>query len=109
MKPSIQSNFKTDKDGNPAGGATLGTGLTITWQNGTLGRGTERRKKNGALVEDVINAAIDRLEFFQTESGGKFSCYHNACAIQFLRQALSCLRQRTEEREARGVEGTHAA
>ena len=47
----------SDKDGNPAGGVSSGRGFAISWQNGPLGRGVERREPNGAFVEDVIAAA----------------------------------------------------
>jgi len=93
-----------DPDGNPAGGRTEHTGLTIEWQNGPLGRGAERKEQNGAMVEDVIGAAIDRLLFYQQS---KFACFQNDLAIRLLRMALEILQWRTRMREARGVEGTH--
>ena len=92
-------------DGKPAGGCTYGTGFAISWQNGPLGRGEERRAPNGAFVEDIIASAIDRLEWYQQ---GEFACMENAQAIQDLRRALESLNQRTLRREERGVEGTHA-
>lgn len=95
----------TDPGGMPAGGAVFGEGLEIHWQNGPLGRGDERLDPNGAFVETVIAAAKQRIEWYQ-ESG--FSCRENACAITKLDEALMWLDKRTREREARGVEGTHA-
>ena len=54
-----------DAEGNPAGGRVEGTGLYISWQNGPLGRGEARKEPNGAFVETVIAAAIQRLEYYQ--------------------------------------------
>jgi len=79
--------------------------MTISWQNGPLGRGEARREPNGAFVETVISAALDRLEWYQ-QTG--FACEENATAISCLSSALSCLNQRTTRREAASIEGTHA-
>ena len=101
---AVLSRHFTDKDGNPAGGVTCGRGFTISWQNGPLGRGDDRKEPNGAFVEEVIEAAIDRIRFYQS---GKFNCEENAEALSHLELALAVLQQRTADREARGVEGTH--
>ena len=58
MNQKIECDNNNDADGNPAGGTVSGVGLSISWQNGPLGRGTERREPNGAFVEGVIAAAI---------------------------------------------------
>lgn len=92
-------------DGKPAGGYVLGTGISITWQDGPLGRGAERVEPNGAFVETVIRAAIQRIEHYQTL---QFSCRENALAITKLEEALHWLGARTARREADGTEGTHA-
>lgn len=92
------------RDGAPAGGLTTATGLAIHWQDGPLGRGAERVRPNGAFVETVIAAALDRLAFYQTT---RFACEDNATAIECLDSALAVLHHRTTDREARGVEGTH--
>ena len=96
------------RNGNPAGGTTraLQTGphqwaLLVEWQDGPLGGGIER---NGAFVEEVIAAAIDRLEFYQAS---RFACAENEAAISRLKGALDALEKRTADRRARGVEGTH--
>jgi hypothetical protein len=102
----ILQNF-TDSDGNPSGGDVSGTGLIISWQNGPLGRGKERIDPNGAFVETVISAALERIKFYQTASNGKFACRENAIAITKLEEALLWLDKRTRERELRAVEGTH--
>jgi len=103
MRQTIQTH-KTDYDGNPAGGDTVGTGFAIVWQEGPLGVGTSRMAPNGACVEEVIEAALGRLAFYQAS---KFRCRENALAITKLEEALHWLDHRTRDRERRGVEGTH--
>ena len=98
---------RTDKDGNPAGGDVRATGLDIVWQNGPLGR--PPKPATGAFVEDVIEAARQRLEFYQTALGGRFACRQNAIALTKLDEALMWLTSRRMEREARGVQGEHKA
>lgn len=97
----------TDDDGNPTGGSVWATGLQIDWQDGPLGRGEDRQEPNGAFVETVIAAAIQRLEFYNEAAGGKFRCRENSLAITKLEEALHWLEHRTKERERRQVEGTH--
>lgn len=97
-------NNKSDDQGRPAGGCTHGRGFTMAWQDGPLGSGADRAEPNGAFVEDVITAAIGRLEFYQASP---FACDENASALRHLRSALEDLRDRTAQRQARGVEGTH--
>jgi hypothetical protein len=94
-----------DDDDNPAGGHTEGTGIRIDWQDGPLRVNGTIRRPNGAFVEDVIQAAIGRIAFYQRS---KFHCVHNAVALGHLQAALVVLEERTRDREARGVEGTHA-
>jgi hypothetical protein len=101
-----------DDEGNPAGGSVSGLGLAIVWQSGpiklvgatSLSLCGPRREPNGAFVEDVIAAAKQRLEHYQTS---KFNCRENALAITKLEEALHWLQARTADREARGVEGSH--
>ena len=88
----------------PMGGHTFGIGFSISWQNGPLGRGVDRTLPNGAFVEDIIDAARDRIEHYQT----LFPCAENDEALEHLRAALTALDRRTKDREARKVEGTHA-
>jgi len=107
MKQQITETHEIDMIGNPAGGSTAGVGIAITWQNGPLGRGDDRRAPNGAFVEGILQAAIGRLQFYQTASGGKFACRENALALTKLEEALMWLDKRTADREARRVEGTH--
>lgn len=94
----------TDSENRPAGGVVTGCGLQISWQNGPLGRGADRRKPNGAFVEDVIAAAIHRLRFYQSTP---FHCQENWDAIELLSEAVKRLNARTARRERAGIEGTH--
>lgn len=105
MNQAIHGQHFNDANGKPAGGHTTGVGIDIIWQNGPLGRGAERLEPNGAFVEGVIAAAVDRLQYYQ-KSG--FACRENALALTKLEEALHWLNARTAAREARGVEGTHA-
>lgn len=104
MKQEFKSHHHEDSDGNPAGGSADTVGIAIDWQDGPLGRGEDRKKPNGAFVETVIAIAIDRLEYYQRS---KFASRYNQAAIIDLKGALDELDFRTQEREARGVEGTH--
>lgn len=106
MDQRVEAINKMDPDGNPTGGSVRAVGIRIDWQDGPLGRGADRQAPNGAFVEGVINAAIQRLEFFQAS---KFRCRENALAITKLEEAKHWLNARTANREARAVEGTHAA
>ena len=102
MRQNIEFTNRLDGDRNPTGGNVEGAGITITWQDGPLGRGESRKEPNGAFVEGVIQAAIQRLEFYQES---KFKCETNAKAIENLKMALSELDNRTKDREERKVEG----
>lgn len=104
MNTHLKQEHWTDAEGNPAGGITEGTGFTISWQNGPLGRGAERKEPNGAFVENVIHAAIGRIEFYQAS---KFACEENAKALASLKAAWSILNLRTSRREKDLTEGTH--
>ena len=98
------------KDGAPNGGGVSGTGLQLRWQAGPVpvDEDGEQRGFNGTTVEDVLAAAKDRLEFYQSggDPPGRFNCDENIIAIGYISRALMTLRRRTERRKARGVEGT---
>ncbi len=104
MRQEITAEHRNDDEGNPAGGLTTGTGIKINWQDGPLGRDADRQEPNGAFVEGVIAAAIDRLEWYQSS---QFKCAANEDALYHLEKALEDLDARTQEREKREVEGTH--
>jgi len=91
-------------DGKPSGGTTFGPGFAIGWQNGPLGREPNKLPQNGAFVSDIIEAAKGRLEHFQTT---QFANEANKLAISHLNLALMALAQRANERDSRGVLGTH--
>ncbi len=72
----------------------------IGFQNGPIREvGT-----NGVTHEALLAILIDRLEGFQR---GKFACDANERALRWLIAAKDTLLDRTRERAARGVEGTH--
>lgn len=102
MKQAIKGKHVINAEGFVTGGQTTGLGIQIDWQDGALGEGNP---PNGAFVEGVIAAAIDRLQAFQNQ---KTTCRENALAITKLEEALHWLNARTENRKARGVEGKHA-
>lgn len=104
MRQDLEISNQTDENGNPTGGTVVGAGISIQWQDGPLGTGADRVEPTGAFVEGVIQAGISRLEFFQAS---KFASSFNESALNHLRMALAALEERTAEREARGVEGTH--
>lgn len=105
MQQQINAENYLDADGNPAGGTVSGRGLSISWQSGPLQAvDGERLDPNGAFVEGVITAALQRIEHYQTT---KFRCRENAIAVTKLEEALLWLNKRTADRTARGVEGTH--
>ena len=103
QQPITESHL-LDDEGRPAGGSTFGTGFAINWQDGPLAVDGVRREPNGAFVEGIIQAALGRLEFYQST---QFKCRENALAITKLEEALHWCQHRTANREARGVEGTH--
>ena len=105
MQQDVTSENYSDEQGNPAGGVSHGLGFSISWQNGPLGRGEDRQPANGAFVEGVIEAARQRLDYYQTT---RFKCRETALAITKLEEALHWCQHRTANREARQVEGTHA-
>lgn len=111
----VRSEFVTDQDGRPTGGGTVmyvdADGemqkqvIYIAWQDGIVGDAGQ----NGAFVEDVIEAARQRIQFFN--SNPRFRCRENSLAITKLEEALQWLDWRTRNRVAQGVEntyGTHA-
>lgn len=60
---------------------------------------------NGLTNEVLLAVLLDRIRGFQ---GGPYACAENDAAITHLECALEAMNARTREREARGVEGTHA-
>lgn len=60
---------------------------------------------DGTTNEEVLAMMIDRMQWLQKA----FPCRENAIVITKLEESLMWLNKRTEERRARGVEGTHQA
>ena len=114
------SHHNLDENGRPAGGEThiatprgyenplayKANRVHIFWQNGPLReQGTDQpAEKNGAFVEDLLIAAIDRIDFYQE---GEFACRENALIKTKIQEALHWCYERTDDRLRRGVEGTH--
>ena len=101
----VESNFITDRGGNPKGGSTVlnlprGQPVQIVWQDGRVGEDGQ----NGAFVEDVIEAVLQRLRFFQTS---KFRCRENAVAITHIEDGLNMLDARTRKRLIAGIENSY--
>ncbi len=74
--------------------------VLIQFQNGPI----REAGVNGVTHEALLAILIDRMEGFQQ---GKFACVSNELALNWLRLAQDALLNRTRERAARGVEGTH--
>lgn len=106
MQDRFTAENRLDAQGRPAGGYVEGVGLRIDWQDGPLReQGTdEPAAPNGAFVETVIAAALQRIEHYNE---GQFRCRENSLAITKLEEALHWLNARTARRVAAGTEGTH--
>ena len=74
--------------------------MRFSFQNGPI----KEAGVNGVMNEDLLAIVIDRLKGFQA---GKYACKENAAALEDVEDALEVLKDRTKERESRGVEGTH--
>ena len=57
---------------------------------------------NGISDEALLAILIDRLRSFQS---GEVSCRQNACALTKLEEAQHWMKDRTQDRKRRGVEG----
>lgn len=116
VNPNIGATNELDENENPTGGSVdlhvtkhgddEFPALIINWQDGARG---EQGKDgpddpNGAFVEDVLWAALQRLEFFNES---KYRDRANSLAITHIEQALQALKDRQLERSHRDVEGKH--
>ncbi len=72
-----------------------------SFQNGPI----QQVGVNGIHNEDLIAILIHRMQGFQS---GEYACRENALALTKLQEAQHWLAHRTQARELRGVEGTHA-
>lgn len=98
MIQNLEERHDVDSTGAPAGGRTTGPGVAIDWQNGPVGEA-------GAFVETVVQAAINRLQQFQST---RFKCREYSIAITKMEEAIHWLQARTSDREKRGISGTNA-
>lgn len=106
---NVRIHFFVDHDNRPAGGnaaVRVGKGrdskevMFINFQDGPIGE----TGRNGGFVEDLLVVCLERLRWYQR---GKFACKENAFAIRGMVHTLYWLNERTRERRARAVEGTH--
>jgi hypothetical protein len=104
----VESHFHTDGDGNPTGGETKmvapgapdEVALLIRWQDGIVGDNDQ----SGAFVEDVLEAARQRLLFFNST---RFRCRENSIAITKIEETLQWLDWRTRQRLLQDMENTY--
>lgn len=121
INPLLQATNQTDENDNPTGGDVYlkvtkngdneFPALVVNWQDGPRGTGETNADgspvladPNGAFVEDVLWAALQRLEFFNQS---KYRDRANSLAITHIEQALQALKDRQLERSYRNVEGKH--
>lgn len=88
LKKLLEDN-KTLRLGDPSYGF-------INWQVGPLANG-----RNGALLEEVVEALIERMELFQAVA----PCRENAIILTHFEEALLWIRRRVELRQTQGVTG----
>jgi hypothetical protein len=81
-------------------GADRAIDTLIRFQNGPI----KEAGVNGLTNEALLAIVIDRLRGAQA---GPYSCRENALALTKLEEGAMWLFERTRNRAARGVEGTH--
>jgi len=91
----VAANFE-----NPASGQTI---QFIQKEPSAPGETTLVTVNDGTTNEEVLRVLIDRMNFLQA----KFPCRENALVLTHLETALLWLEKRTNDRKARGVEGTN--
>lgn len=79
---------------------TVVSQTVIHFQNGPI----KEVGVNGVTQEALLAIVIDRLRSFQA---GPFASVYNAAALSHCEYALNELQNRTRQRIARGIEGTH--
>lgn len=97
-------NWVDQDTGYPKGGRVLGVGISIDWQDGPV---DDSGGVNGAQVDEIIEAAVLRLQWLQEAADGRFACQENEATIVALRAAQRWQERRTERRKVAGVEGTN--
>lgn len=104
-KKDIRNEFITNEEGNPSGGTSDSVGISIQWQNGPLAVTENGLEQNGAIVEDLILIAIDRINFY---NNSKFRCRENSLAVTKLEEAVQWLHSRLNRREEEGTENSYS-
>ena len=100
LTPGINS-LNSIENGEVLGGHVTGVGVDITWQCGPAG--PCREGVNGAFVEDVIEAVIQRLVAYERT---KYAHKANKEAIAHLKQAIYSLNSRMTTRRTAEKLGT---
>ena len=72
----------------------------ISFQEGPI----KENGVNGVANEDLLGMVLTRLNYFQDSP---FRCAENEEAIHLIERTLTVLRERTNKRIERNVEGTH--
>jgi hypothetical protein len=102
---SYHGRHYTTQEGAPDGGVAHGYWFTLCWQRGPLRNpdGTTN-EPNGAFLVDVINAVLDRLEFYKRINATHL---YDDRAIELVGRAVEVLRSRIARRDRAGTLGTH--
>jgi len=101
IRDEVISFTEHNLEGAVTGGSVTATGLQIRWQDGPLSEGTA---PNGAFLENVIQAAIERVEAYQATD---LRCRENALVITHLQEAQHWLNHRRKDRYERGVANSY--
>lgn len=96
------SGYDAVTNGSYKGGVFTRHSTTILFQNGPIDE--DGNGANGIQHEALLAILIDRMRGFQT---GPYACDDNEEALELLETALETMQNRTRERLARNVEGTH--
>lgn len=99
MLPHHVDAWKEDQKQHGEGATPVANCCSIRFQNGPI----KEVGTNGVTHEALLAVVIDRLQSFQM---GDYACRENAIALTKLEEALHWLNHRTQQRLARGVEGT---
>lgn len=104
----VVSEFTVDQDGNPTGGTTSMVApamadvvMELHWQNGLIGPDGQ----NGVFIEDVLEAARQRLLFFNSNT--KTRCRENSLAITKIEEALQWLDWRQRQRQIHDIANSY--
>lgn len=107
MKPMNPEDFNPGERAYPfADSQETGVGIQVRSDSVTFWgqRGPIKEVGvNGCQIDAMVEFARKTIEVFNA----KFPCRENSLAITKLQEAEMWLRERTREREARGVEGTN--